>query len=116
MKQINVKGIRVYGFHGCMEEEALMGTWFETDVSVNFDYTASAETDDLSKTTDYVRIREIAEEEMKTRQKLIETVIKRIADRIRGEFAELSGFRIELKKFNPPINGEVNYVSVVWEE
>ena len=99
-----------------MPEEAKIGTWFEADITVKYDYSASAQNDDLSLTIDYVQIGEIAEEEIKRRAKLIETVIKRIADRLRSELQGLDGFSIKLKKYNPPINGEVDYVAVIWEE
>lgn len=113
---IEVNGIRVYGYHGCMEEEAMIGTWFEADVAVDYNFTESALTDDLSKTIDYVAIREIAEKNILKRSDLIETVIKGIADELKTSFSEITGLRITLRKYNPPINGDVNHVAVKWEE
>lgn len=113
---IEVNGIRVYGYHGCMEEETMIGTWFEADVAVDYDFTESANTDDLSKTIDYVTIREIAEKNILERSDLIETVIKRMADDLKSSLIGITGVRITLRKFNPPINGDVNHVAVKWEE
>ncbi len=116
MKRIEVNGIKVYGYHGCLDEEALVGTWFEADVSLEYDYTESALTDDLNKTIDYVRVRELVEQEIKTRAKLIETVIKRMADSLKQEFPGIESMRLVLKKHNAPIGGEVGHVAMVWEE
>jgi dihydroneopterin aldolase len=116
MKSIEVNGIKVYGYHGCLDEEALVGTWFEADISLEFDYTESALTDDLSKTIDYVRVRELVEKEIKTRSKLIETVIKRMADVLKEEFPHILSMRLKLRKHNAPIGGQVDHVAMVWEE
>jgi len=116
MKWIEVNGIKVYGFHGCMHEESLTGTWFEADVAVAFDFSESGLKDDLNLTIDYVRIREIVEKCIKERAKLIETVLQKIVTQIKHEFENIEGLKIKLKKYNPPINGEVDHVAVVWEE
>ena len=116
MTFIEVNGIRVYGYHGCLKEEEAIGTWFEADVSVCYDFTESAKEDDLSKTIDYVAIREIAEKHIQQRSKLIETVVYRIARELRATFPEITQLKIRLKKINPPINGQVDNVAVVWEE
>ncbi len=116
MKRIEVNGIRVYGYHGCLDEEALAGTWFEADVSLEYDYTESALTDDLNKTIDYVKVRELVEVEIKTRAKLIETVIKRMSDSLKKEFPDILSLRLVLRKYNAPIGGEVDHVAMIWEE
>jgi len=115
MKYIEVKGIKVYGYHGCMDEEAVIGTLFETDVLLGYDYLSSSKSDNLSETIDYVRIKAIVEEQVNIRAKLIETVIKRIVDQITSEF-KLDSLRVKLTKHNPPIDGNVESVSVIWEE
>ena len=116
MRTIQVNGIRVFGYHGCLEEEAKVGTWFGVDVEVTFNFSTSAQTDDLSKTIDYVRIREIVEEQVKRRANLIETVIERIAGELKQVFPEITGYKIALRKYSPPINGEVDHVAVTLEE
>lgn len=115
MTVIEVNGIKVYGYHGCMTEESVIGTWFEVDVALGYDFTKSAETDDLSDTIDYVRVKEIVEESVLKRSNLIETVIKNMADSIKSEY-DLEFLRIKLTKHNPPINGNVSNVAVVWQE
>ena len=116
MNQIKVHNIRTYSYHGCMEEEARIGVNFEVDVDLWCDFKPSAHSDELTKTIDYVAVNKIVEEEMVIRAKLIETVAYRILERLQNEFTILEKTRIEIRKINPPLNGDVDFVAVVIEE
>jgi dihydroneopterin aldolase len=115
MGTVHVAGIRTYAYHGCMPEEASIGTWFETHVAIQADLTDAAENDNLSQTVDYVIVGQIVKEEMARRAYLIENVAQRIIDRCKTEWAFAKHVRVEVRKFNPPMNAEVGYVSVVLE-
>ncbi|MBI3136396.1 MAG: dihydroneopterin aldolase [Bacteroidetes bacterium] len=112
---VEVVGIEVYAFHGCMEEEARLGGKFIVDVEISTDFMKAAETDQLIDTIDYVRIREIVVEEMAVRSKLIEHVGYRILKRFRQEFKTMNKAWIKVRKLNPPVNGTVKEVAVVLE-
>jgi len=116
MNIIKVHGIRTFSFHGCLSEETRIGGNYIIDVDLWCDFKDSAITDDLSKTIDYVDVNKIVEEEMATACKLIETVAYRIVNRLKSELKLLEKVRVEIKKINPPIDGDVNFVSVVVEE
>lgn len=115
MGEVHVKGIRTYAFHGCMPEEATIGTWFETDVEIGANLQRAAEEDKLSATIDYVVVGQIVQEEMARRAYLIEHVAWRIIERCKLEWPGNTRIRVEVKKFNAPMNAEVNYVSTVLE-
>lgn len=116
MNIIKVKGIRSYSFHGCLNEETKIGGNYITDVEVYCDFESAATDDDLLKTVDYVEIKEIVYSEMKKNKKLIESVAYSIINRIKKDFKIVSKCKVEIQKINPPINGDVNCVSVVVEE
>ncbi len=116
MNKVSVVGIKTFSHHGCLEEEAIIGNEYIVDVELTTDFKVSAETDDLSKTIDYVVVNRVVEEEMAIRSKLIETVGYRILKRLKNESFTMTHARIEIKKVNPPINGNVNYVSIVVDE
>ena len=116
MNIIKVKGIRSYSFHGCLNEETKIGGNYITDVEVYCDFKSAATDDDLLKTVDYVEIKEIVYFEMKKNKKLIESVAYSIINRIKKDFKIVSKCKVEIQKINPPINGDVNCVSVVVEE
>ncbi|MCC5918691.1 MAG: dihydroneopterin aldolase [Cryomorphaceae bacterium] len=115
-QQIKVKNIRIYAFHGCLEEEAKIGSNYRCDLTVFADLTHSAQTDELSDTIDYVSLTAIVKEEMQIRAKLLETVAKRIADRVLKLHDRVSRCRISVSKISPPIEADVEEVAVVWEE
>ena len=54
LHQIDVHGIRIYTNHGCMQEEAVIGSHYEVNISVWADLSASVASDDLNDTVDYV--------------------------------------------------------------
>ena len=79
---IKVENIKLYAFHGCLNEEALIGSDYRIDVTVTADLSKSSQTDDLNDTVDYVLLNKIVKEEMAIRSKLLEEVGQRILDRI----------------------------------
>jgi dihydroneopterin aldolase len=111
--QIVVEGINVYAYHGCLEEEGKIGCNYIVNVIMETDFTEAAMTDDLMKTIDYVVVYQIAKEEMAIRSKLIEQVAQRIISRLKKEFKTLQKVEVKVTKLNPPMNGNVEQVSVV---
>lgn len=109
---IRVRDIKIHTNHGCMEEEAKIGSYYIVNAEVKTNLDKSAHTDDLADTVDYVAIYTIVFEEMKIRAKLLETVVQRIIDRILKEHKTVKEVTIEVQKLNPPIGGDVAYVSV----
>lgn len=112
--RIDVHGIRLYANHGCMEEEAIIGTNYEINVSVWANLTKSAHSDDLMDTVDYVSINKIVEEEMAIRAALLEVVVRRISERIMEEHPMVQKSDVSVAKLSPPINGDVDRVAVVF--
>jgi 7,8-dihydroneopterin aldolase/epimerase/oxygenase len=110
---INVNGIKHYAYHGCMEEEAVIGGNYIVDVKIETDFEEAAVTDDLTKTVDYVQVNDIIKREMAIRSKLIEAVGKRIIDALMNEVPRIQSVEVILTKLNPPVKGGVEKVSVV---
>ena len=108
---ISVEDIKLYAYHGCLEEEGLIGGQYSIDVYIETEFTEAAEKDDLSQTIDYVWVNQIVKEEMAIRSKLIETVGHRIMNRLKND-AKSSEFKVVIKKMRPPINGDVAFVSI----
>lgn len=114
--QIEVNGIKIYAFHGCLPEEGKIGGHYSIDVMLNTDFSLAAQTDDLSKTIDYVVVNKIVCEEMAIRSKLIEHVGQRIIDRLKNEVQNILSIRLKVTKICPPINGDVDNVAIVIED
>lgn len=73
----------------------------------------SAESDNLADTVDYVHLNRIVKEEMAIRAKLLENVAQRIIDRVFKEIPLVTYVKVAVSKCNPPINGDVEKVSIV---
>lgn len=114
--KIEVNGIQLYAFHGCLEEEARIGGNYQVDVIISTDFTEAALTDDLTKTVDYVAVNQIVAEEMAIRSKLIEHVGLRILNRLKAEITHSANYSVRIIKISPPINGDVQNVAVVLED
>jgi 7,8-dihydroneopterin aldolase/epimerase/oxygenase len=110
--RINVEGIRLYGFHGCLPEEARIGQEYSIDVYIDTDFSEAAQTDKLDKTVDYCQVYEIVKREMAIRSNLIEHVARRIKESLHKEIPLIMSSTVKVTKFNPPMNGNVERVSV----
>ena len=109
---INIEGINLYGYHGCLDEEAIIGGNYIVDVFITTNFTSAAKTDNLSETIDYCAIYEICKAQMAIRSKLIEQVCQRIFTDIKLNFKTISHLHVKVTKLLPPMNGNVDKVSV----
>lgn len=112
---ITIEGIRLYAYHGCLEEEGKIGGEYIVDVYMQTDFMEAAHTDDLNQTIDYCTVFNICREEMAIRSKLIEQVAKRIYDKLVLTFPQLLHTKVVVTKLLPPMHGPVDKVSVAIE-
>ena len=69
-------------------------------------------TDELTDTVDYVFLNRIIKEEMCEASRLLETVARRILDRIFTEDTLVKKATVLISKINPPIGGDVEKVTI----
>ena len=112
MGKIYLKNIRLYAYHGCMDEEKKIGSDYVVNIVVDTELNLSSKTDSLKDTVDYVALHTIVKTEMKQRAKLLEHVADRIIKRILMEFPEVNKAKVKVAKKNPPIGGNVEEVAV----
>ena len=103
MGTIKLQNIRTFSFHGCLEEEAKIGSDYRVDLEIKTDLRKSSVTDELNDTVDYVLLNKIVVEEMGIRSKLLEHVANRIITRIFSEIPSVSRILLAVSKLNPPI-------------
>lgn len=113
---VEINGIKLYAFHGCLPEEEQIGGHYRVDVYLETDFSEAASNDDLSKTVDYVVVNKIVQKEMAIRSKLIEHVGQRIYVQIKKTIKNIDFLRVKVTKLSPPINGDVNNVAIIIEE
>jgi dihydroneopterin aldolase len=110
---IQVNNIKLYANHGCLEEEAKIGSEYKVDIEVKVELRKSSKTDDLMDTVDYVHLNHIVKEEMAIRSKLLEEVAQRILNRFFKELRMIKRAKISVAKLNPPIGGNVEEVVII---
>lgn len=116
MDKIHLEGVKLYAYHGCMEEESRIGSDYEVELVIWADLKKSAQTDHLKDTVDYVLLNRVVAEEMAVRAKLLEVVAQRIIDRIFKDEPRVKKAQVKVTKMAPPINGDVERVSVILKE
>ncbi|MGC1515594.1 MAG: dihydroneopterin aldolase [Maribacter sp.] len=112
MGKVVLENIKAYAHHGCLAQETVIGSDYLINVAVMTDLSKAATSDKLQDTVDYVHINTIVKEEMRIPSKLLEHVAKRIVDRIFSELPTVEKSKVSVSKINPPINGDVEKVTV----
>lgn len=113
---IEVEGMEFYAYHGCYETERVVGNRFRVDVAVEADCGAAAETDDIERAVNYVRVYEIVAREMAVKSHLLEHVAGRILEALHRELPEVEHARVKVAKLNPPLGGKIGATSVTLEK
>ena len=116
MDKIHLEGVKLYAYHGCMEEESRIGSDYEVELMIWADLKKSAQSDHLKDTVDYVLLNRVVAEEMAIRAKLLEVVAQRIITRVFKDEPRVKKAQVKVTKMSPPINGDVERVSVILKE
>ena len=112
MGSVILNDIRIYAFHGCMEEEARIGRDYIVNIEVETNMEEASRSDDLDDAIDYVKLLDVVKNEMLIRSKLLEHVAQRIIDQVMKNFTRVDTVYITVAKQNPPIKGDIREVSI----
>ena len=112
MDRILISGLREMGVHGVLAEEQERAQPFQVDLELVVDLAAAGSSDALADTVDYGAIsdavrRVVADEH----HQLLERLAARIAEVCRAD-ARVNGVVVEVRKLQPPIAGQIDYVGV----
>ena len=112
MVEIYLKNVRCYCFHGCLKEESIIGSEYLVNLWAKGALGKASLTDKIDDAIDYVFLNKVIVEEMSIPSKLLETVAERILNRILKEESRVQKITVTVSKICPPINGDVESVSV----
>ncbi len=115
MSVISIEGMEFFAYHGCFKEEQVIGTKFRCDLFLEVDTTKAEQTDNLNDTVNYQEVYQVLKAEMVTKSKLLEHVGRRILERVREKFPQVSHARLKIRKLNPPLGGKMDFVSIELE-
>lgn len=104
---LSIRKIDCYSYHGCLPEEAIIGSRFRVDVDFRGDFSKAVSDDELSATIDYVEVHRIVRQQMEIRSKLIEHLAGRILNSLKSAFPMAQYITVHITKYNPPVNGQL---------
>ncbi|MGQ4272436.1 dihydroneopterin aldolase [Terrihabitans sp. B22-R8] len=111
--RIKVSNLALFAYHGVFEGEQEIGQRFYLDVMVEADLAPAAQSDAVEKTVDYaalVKVIDLAFTEQ--RQKLLETLASRVAERIFESFPIVQATEITIRKPSAPIEAVFDSVEI----
>lgn len=113
MESIEIKGLRITGHHGVLEQERRVGNEFSIDITIHLsDVDGAMENDSLADTVNYAEIVSIVKQQMALPSRLLEHVAARIRNAICGRFPDkISGGAVTVAKLAPPIPAQLDCVS-----
>jgi dihydroneopterin aldolase len=103
MDSIQLTGIRSYGYTGYLEEEQVLGQWFEVDVTIWTDLSKAGKSDKIEDTHDYRTTIALVQNLVKSSEFLL---IERLADAIAQAILEqplVEKVKVNLSKPAAPI-------------
>ena len=103
MDNIQITGIRCYGYTGYLPEEQVLGQWFEVDVTLWLDLAPAGKSDAIEDTLDYRTVISTVKHLVKTSKfALVERLISAIASNIL-ELEQVTQVQVRLSKPAAPI-------------
>lgn len=108
---VEIENMEFYAFHGCYEQEKIVGNRFLVSLAYQCDVRELVESDDIRDAVSYLEIYALVEEQMMISSNTIEHVSARIIDSVMEQYPQIKSLTIKLSKMNPPLGGLVERVS-----
>jgi dihydroneopterin aldolase len=112
MGLIRIEQMEFYSYHGCFEEERIVGNRFVLDLEMETDMNLATQTDRIGDALNYQTAYELVKQEMKTTSYLLEHIASRILDALFNKFPNLLSATVKVSKMNPPMGGKIKAVSI----
>lgn len=113
MDKIQIRGLKVFAWHGVGLEEKKKGQLFVLDVDMECDLKKAGNTDALGDTVNYAAVvEEISRVMREQSDDLIERAASRVAEAVLKMDDKICRVRVLLKKPEAPIQAEFDYVAV----
>lgn len=113
MDQIQIRGLRIFAYHGVNPEEKEQGQTFVLDITLYTDLKKPGRTDDLADTINYSKATKCAARVMEEGPyDLIERVAARVAQQLLEDFPTVEQVTVLLKKPQAPVKADFDYMAV----
>lgn len=113
MDKILIRNLKIFAYHGVMDEEKANGQHFIFDVDAFVDISKPCKSDNVEDTVNYALMVEcITQTFTAQKDNLIERAAERVAKALFESFERISELKILLKKPEAPINSDFDWVGV----
>ena len=109
---ICLNDIRLYAFHGVLEQERRVGGDYSVSLRVHYNIYKAMETDNVADTLNYAQLLKIVKREMAVPSNLLEHVAGRIGKTVFHEFPQAEAIDLTVTKLNPPMGADCAGASV----
>jgi dihydroneopterin aldolase len=110
---IQLTGIRAFGYIGALPEETVLGQWFQVDLTLGLDLSLAGQSDQLVDTHSYVEIVQQTQRLIETQTfKLIERLADAIATQALSNDDRIQQVTVKVTKLTPPIPNFSGQVAV----
>ena len=109
---ICLNDIRLYAFHGVLEQERRVGGEYSVSIRVHYNIYKAMETDNVDDTFNYAQLLKIVKREMAVPSNLLEHVAGRIGNAVFQEFPQAEAIDLTVTKLNPPMGADCAGASV----
>ena len=108
MIKFQINGMKIYGFHGVLEEEREIGQFFSIDI----EYTIKNE----KPYPDYAEIVQRASEIfLESKYNYLEEITETICNKLLSEF-KIENIKVTTRKLHPPINVSLDNIACIIEK
>ena len=114
MFTINLHNLLFHSFHGVHEEERILGTTFEVNVTLSF--IADEYITELEQTINYASVYKIIKHRMQISTPLLETLVRDLANEIKLFDNRIKSISVSVEKKNPPIPNMEGSISVNYKK
>lgn len=113
MDTIQIKGMRIFAYHGVGPEEKRDGQPFVLDIAMKADLSRARRSDDLEDTVNYAAVVEAVRAAFTAQSyDLIERAAQAVCDAVLEGFPPVQEVQVLLKKPEAPVSAEFDYMAV----
>ena len=100
---IGLDDVRLYAYHGVLEQERRVGAEYSVTVRVHYNISKAMESDDVADTLNYATLLDVVKREMALPSNLLEHVAGRMGRAIIDSFPKTEAVELTITKLNPPM-------------
>lgn len=113
MDYLSLNNMQFHAYHGVFEQEKQVGNTYYIDMKIYADFSKACKSDLVEDTINYASVFNEIQKEMQKPCHLIEHLAENICTRIKAGFRSVQSIEIKLTKNNPPIEGQMDNVSII---